>query len=158
MKNVYQNFGNKHARVSLFCRDGVLESQFKRVVETEPATCRKLDAKYNPPITFKSGITLASLASTKRDMDRGGNINAHAVCRLTHYQVLFDENRFTSDQRQELTYKFVAKLLDQCPSWASVVGIPHFSDADPTTASDAETKPLNFSILHRDLFHSMYFI
>ncbi|RUS16005.1 Piwi domain-containing protein [Endogone sp. FLAS-F59071] len=204
MKNFYQKSGNKPARI-LFYRDGVSESQFKEVVETEveaiKAACRNLDAKYNPPITFvlvQKRHHARFFGIDKCDMDRGGNINpglvvdqmvthpfefdfylqSHAglqgTCRPTHYQVLFDENRFTSDQIQELTYKLcytygrATRSVSVVPAayYADIVAArarfhfygEHFSDTGPSTASDAGAKPLRFGNLHQDLLQSMYFI
>jgi len=176
------------------------------VVETEvnaiKAACRKLDVRYNPPITFvlvQKRHHARFFGIDSRDMDRGGNINpglvvdqtvthpfefdfymqAHAglqgTCRPTHYQVLHDENKFTADQLQELTYKLcyiygrATRSVSVVPAayYADLVATrarfhfpgERFSDTDPTTASsEAEARPLNFGTLHTALLQSMYFI
>jgi len=204
MRNFYAESGNKPARI-LFYRDGVSESEFKEVVDTEikaiKAACKKLDINYNPPITF---IVVQKRHHTRffgienRDMDKTGNLNpgvvveqtvthpfefdfylqAHAglqgTCRPTHYQVLFDENAFGADQLQELTYR-LCYIYGRATNSVSVVPAAyyadlvatrarfhfhgeHFSDTDPTTASDAEPRAITYGALHKALWGSMYFI
>eukprot|EP00897_Mesotaenium_endlicherianum_P007378 jgi/Mesen1/6669/ME000342S05758 len=118
----------------IFYRDGVSESQFQKIRDSEiraiKQACYALSPDYHPKLTF---VVVQKRHHTRifpvnaHDGDRKGNIMpgtvvdtgichpsefdfylcSHAgiqgTSRPTHYHVLFDENRFTSDSLQTLT-------------------------------------------------------
>ncbi|RUS25667.1 ribonuclease H-like domain-containing protein [Jimgerdemannia flammicorona] len=102
LNTFYQTSGKKPSGI-LFYRNGVSEGQFKEVVESEikavQAACASLDPRYKPPITFVvvQKRHHVRFFPTDNNKDRTG--------RPCHYHVLHDENNFTSDSLQDLTYK-----------------------------------------------------
>ncbi|KAG0165351.1 Eukaryotic translation initiation factor 2C [Apophysomyces sp. BC1015] len=118
LKSFYQQCGQKPERI-LFYRDGVSEGQFKTVkkaeIEAIEAACLSLEKTYKPKITFvvvQKRHHARFFPLSERDADRSGNCQpgtSHAglqgTSRPTHYHVLKDDNGFTSDSLQELTYR-----------------------------------------------------
>ncbi|RIA84423.1 Piwi domain-containing protein [Glomus cerebriforme] len=92
LKTFYQTCGRKPERI-LFYRDGVSESQFKKVLEEEikaiKTACKSLDEKYNPTITF---VVVQKRHHTRffpmgdRESDRTGNCQPGTVVEsiITH--------------------------------------------------------------------------
>ncbi|KAF7365497.1 Argonaute-like protein [Mycena venus] len=113
----------------IFYRDGVSEGQFKQVLEQELPLIKKACAslKINPKITMIV-VGKRHHVRFKRDADRSGNCKAGTVVdrdvahpiefdfylqahggllgtsRPAHYSVLYDENNFSADALQSLSF------------------------------------------------------
>ncbi|KAF9112449.1 Eukaryotic translation initiation factor 2C [Mortierella sp. AM989] len=150
LRTFYQTCGEKPQRI-LFYRDGVSEGQFSQVLKTEiaavRAACHRLDANYNPGLTF---IVVQKRHHTRffpmnpSEGDRLGNcqpgtvidtdivhpiefdfyLQSHAgllgTSRPAHYYVLMDDNKFTPDELQEFTYR-LCHLYARCTRTVSFV-------------------------------------
>ncbi|KAH9006795.1 Piwi domain-containing protein [Lactarius hatsudake] len=123
----------KYPKRILFYRDGVSEGQFATVIQDElpliRSACKKLG--FNPTITFivvGKRHHVRFFPRFKSESDRSGNCFAGTVVdsdivnpvgydfylqshggllgtsRPAHYNVLIDENRFTADDLQSITY------------------------------------------------------
>ncbi|KAI8363651.1 Piwi domain-containing protein [Mortierella sp. GBAus27b] len=145
----YKKTRGHHPKRILVYRDGVSESQFAEILRTEvmaiKSACLKLDKKYLPPITFvvvKKNHHARFFPRGERD--RSGNcvsgtvidsvithptefnfyLQSHAglqgTSRSTFYHVLLDENKFTSDSLQSLTYN-LCHVYSRCPKALSIV-------------------------------------
>ncbi|KAK3813182.1 MAG: Piwi domain-containing protein [Benniella sp.] len=117
------------------------------------SACLKLDKKYLPPITFvivKKNHHARFFPKSMSDKDRSGNcvsgtvidtvithptefnfyLQSHAglqgTSRSTFYHVLLDENRFTSDALQRLTYN-LCHVYSRCPKALSIVPAVHYA-------------------------------
>ncbi|XP_066392625.1 protein argonaute PNH1-like [Miscanthus floridulus] len=129
----------------IFYRDGVSEGQFKQVLEQEiPEIEKAWKARYNekPKITFivvQKRHHTRLFPNDRQWIDRSGNILpgtvvdknichptefdfflcSHAgikgTSRPTHYHVLRDDNKFTADALQSLTYN-LCYLYSSCQS------------------------------------------
>ncbi|KAJ7368370.1 argonaute-like protein, partial [Mycena albidolilacea] len=117
----------------IFYRDGVSEGQFKQVLEQELPLIRKACAslKINPKITILivgKRHHVRFFPMSERDADRSGNCKAGTVVdrdvahptefdfylqahggllgtsRPAHYSVLYDENNFSADALQSLSF------------------------------------------------------
>eukprot|EP00088_Acartia_fossae_P052093 TRINITY_DN58687_c0_g1_i1.p1 TRINITY_DN58687_c0_g1~~TRINITY_DN58687_c0_g1_i1.p1 ORF type:complete len:230 (-),score=-4.30 TRINITY_DN58687_c0_g1_i1:64-702(-) len=140
----------------LFYRDGVSDGQFAEVRERElesiKKACRTLEPNYNPPVTFlvvkKKHHT--RFFGSRGDVDKNGNLmpglvvdqqvthprdfdfflQAHAgligTCRPAHYYVLHDENKFTADSLQTLTYNLCYTYC-RCTRSVSVVPAAYYA-------------------------------
>jgi eukaryotic translation initiation factor 2C len=130
-----QRAGGHYPHRILFYRDGVSEGQFGEVslqeVQSLKNTLKALGCA-NTKLTFlivnkRHGIRF--FAQNSQDADRKGNVlagtvvdsgithpfefdfylNSHqglqGTSRAAHYHVLYDENNFTADQLQEITYR-----------------------------------------------------
>ncbi|KAF9953915.1 hypothetical protein BGZ72_005073 [Mortierella alpina] len=111
------------------------------------AACRELDAKYAPPITFivvKKRHHARFFPKDSQHRDRSGNcvagtvidtkithptefdfyLQSHAglqgTSRSTLYHVLVDQNKFTSDALQTLTFN-LCHVYSRCPKSVSIV-------------------------------------
>ncbi|KAI7822858.1 Piwi domain-containing protein [Gamsiella multidivaricata] len=109
--------------------------------------CKGLDAKYMPPITFvvvKKRHHARFFPQSNQDRDRSGNcvsgtvvdtvithptefnfyLQSHAglqgTSRSMLYHVLLDENKFTSDSLQRLTFN-LCHMYSRCPRTISIV-------------------------------------
>jgi len=148
LKIFYQTCGKKPKKI-LFYRDGVGEGQFQEVLDSEvtaiKAACRELEATYDPKITF---VVVIKRHHTRffpiRDADRSGNclpgtvidvdithpfefdfyLQSHAgllgTSRPTLYHVLIDQNGFTADSLQTLTYN-LCYIFARCTRAVSLV-------------------------------------
>ncbi|KAG0330088.1 Eukaryotic translation initiation factor 2C [Podila horticola] len=156
LKMYYQTCGQKPERVLVY-RDGVSEGQFSAVLKNEVgslrAGCRRLDAKYNPKITFvvvQKRHHARFFPMNPQGADRSGNchpgtcvdttivhpfefdfyIQSHAgilgTSRPTHYQVLQDDNMFSSDDLQSLTYN-LCHLYARATRTVSVVPAVYYA-------------------------------
>lgn len=148
--------GQKPERVLVY-RDGVSEGQFSAVLKNEVASlragCRRLDAKYNPKVTFvvvQKRHHARFFPMNPQGADRSGNchpgtcvdttivhpfefdfyIQSHAgilgTSRPTHYQVLQDDNMFSSDDLQSLTYN-LCHLYARATRTVSVVPAVYYA-------------------------------
>ncbi|KAF9963509.1 Protein argonaute 10, partial [Mortierella alpina] len=109
--------------------------------------CRHLDVNYNPPVTFcvvKKRHHARFFPMSNKDADKSGNCVAGTVVdsvithptefdfylqshgglqgtsRPTLYHVLMDENKFTADGLQSLTYR-LCHVYARCPKAVSIV-------------------------------------
>ncbi|OWK04377.1 hypothetical protein Celaphus_00016173, partial [Cervus elaphus hippelaphus] len=98
----YKSTRFKPTRI-IFYRDGVSEGQFQQVLHHEllaiREACIKLEKDYQPGITF--------IVVQKRHHTRlfCTDKNERGTSRPSHYHVLWDDNRFSSDELQILTYQ-----------------------------------------------------
>ncbi|KAG0006440.1 argonaute 1 [Modicella reniformis] len=140
----YKKTTGHHPKRILVYRDGVSESQFPEILRTEvmaiKAACLKLD-----------------------------NLQSHAglqgTSRSTLYHVLLDENRFTSDALQRLTYN-LCHVYSRCPKALSIVPAVQYAHMlayraryylDYGTGSNNGTQlgPMKIS---DELMNSMFFV
>ncbi|CAG8658175.1 246_t:CDS:2, partial [Acaulospora colombiana] len=140
LKTFYQTCGHKPERI-LFYRDGISEGQFSKVLEDEMryiiAACRALDVNYRPTITFvvvQKRHHTRFFPINRQDADRTGNCYPGTVVesdlqsqaglqgtsRPAHYHVLHDENDFTPDMLQTLSYN-LCYLYARCTRSVSLV-------------------------------------
>ncbi|XP_065174553.1 protein argonaute-2-like [Sycon ciliatum] len=130
----YAQAAGRLARSIVFYRDGVSEGQFQTCLTEElcaiQQACLSIDKYYKPGITF---ITVQKRHHTRffyqHPRERGGNIPPGTVVdqgvvhptdhdfflcshfglkgtsRPAHYYVLWDDNRFSQDSLQQLTYE-----------------------------------------------------
>ncbi|KAG0297373.1 eukaryotic translation initiation factor 2C, 2 [Linnemannia gamsii] len=109
--------------------------------------CHQIDPKYKPAVTFvvvKKRHNTRFFPMDKRDSDRSGNcesgtvvdsmithpiefdfyLQSHAglqgTSRCAHYCVLYDENKFTSDDLQQLTFN-LCHVYSRCSKATSIV-------------------------------------
>ncbi|KAF9300502.1 Eukaryotic translation initiation factor 2C [Mortierella antarctica] len=128
------------------------EVMTKEVAAVKEA-CRHIDPKYNPPVTFcivKKRHHARFFPLSPKDADRSGNCVAGTVVdkvithptefdfylqshgglqgtsRPTLYHVIFDENRFTSDHIQALTYN-LCHTYSRCPKSVSIVPAVYYA-------------------------------
>jgi eukaryotic translation initiation factor 2C len=97
------------------------------------------------------------------------------TCRPTHYHVLHDENNFSADSLQELTYR-LCYTYARCTRAVSIVPAVYYADiiaararyhrrgenwsdnAGTTAVTDPETMMSSFSPVHPQLQKIMYFM
>ncbi|KAF9906622.1 hypothetical protein EC991_000423 [Linnemannia zychae] len=162
------------------------------------SACRKLNATYAPKITFVvvQKRHHARFFPAHRDQaDRSGNcmpgtvvdtgishpfefdfyLQSHAgllgTSRPAHYNVLCDENRFTSDQLQELTYR-LCYLYARCTRSVSIVPAAYYAHLvaqrarfhtkdenwSETSPSEGMVEPLSYAPVKPDLQKVMWFM
>ncbi|KAF9208010.1 Eukaryotic translation initiation factor 2C [Haplosporangium sp. Z 27] len=150
LKTFFQTCGRKPERIMMY-RDGVSEGQFKEILEKElaaiKAACHRLEATYNPKITFvvvQKRHHARFFPMRREDGDRSGNcksglvvdtdivhpcefdfyLQSHAgllgTSRPAHYYVLHDDNKFTADEMQEFTFR-LCHLYARCTRTVSMV-------------------------------------
>ncbi|KAF9409905.1 Eukaryotic translation initiation factor 2C [Podila epigama] len=127
----------------------VMRSEVAAVKEA----CRHIDPNYNPPVTFcivKKRHHARFFPMSDKDADRSGNCLAGTVVdkvithptefdfylqshgglqgtsRPTLYHVICDENRFTSDHFQTLTYN-LCHIYSRCPKAVSIVPAVYYA-------------------------------
>ncbi|CAG8562563.1 9934_t:CDS:2 [Paraglomus occultum] len=142
----------------LFYRDGVGEGQYEDIVHYEVEgirnACRKLEATYNPTITFivvRKRHHTRMFPVNRSDVDnKSNNCQAGTVLerpvghpfefdffllshpglqgtsRPTHYHVLVDDNKFDADRLQTLTYN-LCYLFARCPRAVSMVSPAYYA-------------------------------
>uniref|UniRef100_A0A9J8BBZ0 Argonaute RISC catalytic component 2 n=1 Tax=Cyprinus carpio carpio TaxID=630221 RepID=A0A9J8BBZ0_CYPCA len=98
----YKSTRFKPTRI-IYYRDGISEGQFNQVLQHEllaiREACIKLEKDYQPGITF---VVVQKRHHTRLFCtDR----NERGTSRPSHYHVLWDDNHFTSDELQVLTYQ-----------------------------------------------------
>ncbi|KAL2915988.1 hypothetical protein HK105_204412 [Polyrhizophydium stewartii] len=135
LKTFYQTCAAKPERIVFYrdgVTESQFSDVLRREVEAIRQACIELEEGYRPTITFivvQKRHHARFFPIRKEDSDRSGNVLPGTVVELgvthpfefdfylcshpglqgtskpTHYHVLFDENRFTSDSLQELTYR-----------------------------------------------------
>ncbi|KAF9304752.1 eukaryotic translation initiation factor 2C, 2 [Mortierella antarctica] len=134
LKKYYQACGQKPERILVYrdgVSEGQFSTMLKTEVASIRAGCHRLEANYNPKVTYvvvQKRHHARFFPMNSQSADRSGNcqpgtcvdttivhpfefdfyIQSHAgllgTSRPTHYQVLQDDNNFTSDDLQCLTY------------------------------------------------------
>ncbi|KAF9432731.1 Eukaryotic translation initiation factor 2C [Entomortierella beljakovae] len=146
----FKRITGHHPRRILFYRDGVSEGQFESILNTEVKSikqaCKELGDDYSPPITFVvvKKRHHARFFPNRNEQDRSGNcipgtvidtmithptefafyLQSHSgiqgTSRSTLYHVLLDENSFTSDSLQQLTFN-LCHMYCRCTKSISIV-------------------------------------
>ncbi|KAF9117006.1 hypothetical protein BGX27_007060 [Mortierella sp. AM989] len=152
----YKRLTGHHPKRILFYRDGVSEGQFETILKTEvnaiKRACMELDNEYTPPLTFVvvKKRHHARFFPQRNDQDRSGNcvpgtvvdtvithptefvfyLQSHAgiqgTSRSTLYHVLLDENKFTSDSLQQLTFN-LCHIYCRCTRSLSIVPVVQYA-------------------------------
>ncbi|KAI8619684.1 Piwi domain-containing protein [Chytriomyces sp. MP71] len=135
LKTFYQTCGAKPERVCFFrdgLSEGQFPEVLKAEIEAIRIACTSLEATYHPTVTYivvQKRHHARFFPIRKEDSDKSGNVlpgtvvetgvthpsefdfylcshpGLQGTSKPTHYHVLYDENRFTSDSLQELTYR-----------------------------------------------------
>ncbi|KAI8099254.1 Piwi domain-containing protein [Halteromyces radiatus] len=135
LKTFYQNCGRKPEQILFYRGDipeTQFNQVFKYEIAAIHAACASLDKTYKPPVTFvvvQKRHHARFFPVEPRDADRSGNcqpgtvvdtdivhpfefdfyLQSHAglqgTSRPAHYHVLYDDNNFSADALQELTYR-----------------------------------------------------
>ncbi|KAF8931279.1 argonaute 1 [Haplosporangium bisporale] len=179
--------------------DGQFAQVMRDEVQAVKDACRHMDPEYNPPITFcvvKKRHHARIFPMHSREADRSGNCQAGTVVdsvithptafdfylqshgglqgtsRPTLYHVLLDENRFSSDALQALTFR-LCHVYSRCPKSVSIVPPVYyahllayrarhyqsheFSDSASTHSGGSDANYVSFQISDK-LKNYMYFI
>ncbi|KAJ3223159.1 argonaute 1 [Chytriomyces hyalinus] len=135
LKTFYQTCGAKPERICFFrdgVSEGQFPEVLKAEIEAIRIACTTLEASYHPTVTYvvvQKRHHARFFPIRKEDSDKSGNVlpgtvvetgvthpsefdfylcshpGLQGTSKPTHYHVLYDENRFTSDSLQELTYR-----------------------------------------------------
>ncbi|RKO83370.1 Piwi domain-containing protein, partial [Blyttiomyces helicus] len=135
LRTFYQFCGSKPQRIVFYrdgVSEGQFTEVVREEVAAIRRACAILEAGYNPTTTFvivQKRHHARFFPLRKEDADRSGNVlpgtvvetgithpsefdfylashpGLQGTSKPTHYHVLYDENRFTSDALQELTYR-----------------------------------------------------
>ncbi|RCI01857.1 eukaryotic translation initiation factor 2C, 3 [Rhizopus stolonifer] len=206
LKCFYQACGQKPERMVFYrdgVSEGQFKQIMVSEVAAIRAGCSSLDRTYNPKITFvvvQKRHHARFFPIEQRDADRTGNcmpgtvvdtdivhpfefdfyLQSHAglqgTSRPTHYHILHDENNFTPDSLQEMTYRMcyiygrATRAVSLVPAayYADLVAArarfhcrnENWSETDATSEStvDAETQLASFAVVKPDLQKVMYFM
>ncbi|CAO3587060.1 unnamed protein product [Absidia cylindrospora] len=205
LKTFYQSCGLKPAQILFYrdgVSEGQFEQVLKNEVAAIRAACASLDKSYQPPLTFvvvQKRHHARFFPIEQRDADRTGNcqpgtvvdtsivhpfefdfyLQSHAglqgTSRPTHYHVLYDDNKFTPDALQELTYRLcyiygrATRAVSICPPayYADLVAArarfhrkgENWEDTDATSESmDSDAQMASFAVVKPDLQKVMYFM
>ncbi|KAF2563968.1 hypothetical protein F2Q70_00015739 [Brassica cretica] len=138
---------NKLPNRIIFFRDGVSETQFKKVLQEElqsiKAACSKFQGYY-PTITFSvvqkrhhtrlfrcgpdhdqnipPGTVVDTVVTHPKEFDfyLCSHVGVKGTSRPTHYHILWDESEFTSDELQRLVYNLCYTFV-RCKKPVSIV-------------------------------------
>ncbi|KAG1056148.1 hypothetical protein G6F46_003280 [Rhizopus delemar] len=206
LKSFYQSCGQKPERMLFYrdgVSEGQFKQVMDSEVAAIRAACSSLDKNYKPTITFvvvQKRHHARFFPIEQRDADRTGNcmpgtvvdtdivhpfefdfyLQSHAglqgTSRPTHYHVLYDDNKFTSDALQELTYRMcyiygrATRAVSLVPAayYADLVAArarfhrrnEDWSETDATSEStmDAEAQLASFAVVKPELQKVMYFM
>ncbi|CAO3703942.1 unnamed protein product [Rhizopus stolonifer] len=206
LKAFYRSSGQKPERILFYrdgVSEGQFKQVKEFEVAAIHAACNALEKGYNPTITFvvaQKRHHARFFPVEQRDADRTGNcmpgtvvdtnivhpfefdfyLQSHAglqgTSRPTHYHVLHDENRFTPDALQELTYRMcyiygrATRAVSLVPAvyYADLIaarGRLHCKNGDWSEASatseiplDADAQLASFAAVKPDLLKVMYFM
>ncbi|KAG0344622.1 Eukaryotic translation initiation factor 2C [Podila humilis] len=179
--------------------EGQFAEVMRTEVAAVKEACRRINPKYNPPVTFvivKKRHHARFFPMQPKDADKSGNCLAGTVVdqvithpsefdfylqshgglqgtsRPTLYHVIHDENKFTSDHMQELTYR-LCHTYARCPKSVSIVPAVYyahllayrarhyqggeFSDAGSSSSGGSNTSFQNFQI-NAQVKNRMYFV
>jgi eukaryotic translation initiation factor 2C len=156
LRTFFQTCGQKPERILFYrdgVSEGQFAEVLRSEVASVRAACTTLDANYRPTITFvvvQKRHHARFFPTRREEGDRNGNCMAgtvvdtgivhpfefdfylqshaglHGTSRPTHYHVLYDENRFTSDSLQEFTYK-LCHLYARCTRTVSLVPAAYYA-------------------------------
>ncbi|KAL0140472.1 Piwi domain-containing protein [Mucor lusitanicus] len=205
LKNFYQSCGQKPERILFYrdgVSEGQFKQVMDSEVAAIRAACASLDKNYKPTLTFvvvQKRHHARFFPIEMRDADRTGNckpgtvvdtdivhpfefdffLQSHAglqgTSRPTHYHVLYDENKFTSDALQELTYN-LCYIYGRATRAVSIVPAAYYadliaararfhrrgenwSDTDATSESmDSDAQMASFAVVKPELQKVMYFM
>ncbi|KAG2198826.1 hypothetical protein INT47_000742 [Mucor saturninus] len=205
LKNFYQSCGQKPERILFYrdgVSEGQFKQVMDSEVAAIKAACLSLDKAYNPTVTFvvvQKRHHARFFPMEMRDADRTGNcmpgtvvdtdivhpfefdfyLQSHAglqgTSRPTHYHVLHDENKFTSDALQELTYR-LCYIYGRATRAVSIVPAAYYadliaararfhrrgenwSDTDATSESmDSDAQMASFATVKPELSKVMFFM
>ncbi|KAI7870721.1 Piwi domain-containing protein [Spinellus fusiger] len=205
LKNFYQSCGQKPERILFYrdgVSEGQFKAILENEVAAIRAACLSLDATYRPSITFvvvQKRHHARFFPVDQRDADRTGNcqpgtvvdtdivhpfefdfyLQSHAglqgTSRPTHYHVLHDDNHFTPDTLQELTYR-LCYIFGRATRAVSIVPAAYYADlvatrarfhrrgenwSDTDAASesiDSEAQMASFAVVKPELQKVMYFM
>lgn len=205
LKTFYQSSGQKPERILFYrdgVSEGQFKQVYDNEIAAVRAACTSLDANYKPTITFvvvQKRHHARFFPIEQNDTDRTGNclpgtvvdtnivhpfefdfyLQSHAglqgTSRPTHYHVLYDDNKFTADQLQDLTYR-LCYLYGRATRAVSIVPPAyyadllatrarfhsrgeHWSDTDATSESmDGEGHMASFGVVKPELQKVMFFM
>ncbi|KAI8979788.1 Piwi domain-containing protein [Mycotypha africana] len=205
LKNFYQSCGQKPERILFYrdgVSEGQFKQVMDSEVAAIRAACASLEKTYQPTLTFvvvQKRHHARFFPIEQRDADRTGNclpgtvidtdivhpfefdfyLQSHAglqgTSRPTHYHVLHDENKFTSDALQELTYN-LCYIYGRATRAVSIVPAAYYadliaararfhrrgenwSDTDATSESmDSEAQMASFATVKPELQKVMYYM
>ncbi|KAG0370845.1 Piwi domain-containing protein [Gamsiella multidivaricata] len=150
LKTFFQTCGRKPERILFYrdgVSEGQFGEVLASEVAALKAACQRLEANYKPKITFvvvQKRHHARFFPMRREDGDRSGNcksglvvdtgithpfefdfyLQSHAgllgTSRPAHYCVLYDDNKFTSDELQDFTYK-LCHLYARCTRTVSMV-------------------------------------
>jgi len=205
LKSFYQSCGQKPERMLFYrdgVSEGQFKQVMESEVAAIKAACLSLDPTYRPSLTFivvQKRHHARFFPMNQGDADRTGNcmpgtvvdtdivhpfefdfyLQSHAglqgTSRPTHYHVLYDDNKFTSDSLQELTYRLcyiygrATRAVSLVPAayYADLVAArarfhrrgENWSDTDATSESmDSEAQMASFAVVKPDLQKVMYYM
>jgi eukaryotic translation initiation factor 2C len=163
LKTFYQNSGQKPGRILFYrdgVSEGQFAEVLKSEINAVRAACNSLEAGFKPTITFvvvQKRHHARFFPMKPQESDRTGNcqpgtvvetgithpfefdfyLQSHAglqgTSRPTHYHVLFDENNFTADSLQELTYR-LCYIYGRATRAVSIVPPAYYADLIATRA------------------------
>ncbi|KAG9292083.1 hypothetical protein G9A89_017983 [Geosiphon pyriformis] len=163
LKTFYKTSNKKPERILFYrdgVSEGQFAEVFEKEIQAIKAACLELDATYHPTITFivvQKRHHARFFPIDKKDSDRSGNclpgtvvettivhpfefdfyLQSHAgiqgTSRPCHYHVLFDENSFTPDTLQTLTYN-LCYIYARCTRSVSLVPPVYYADIVCTRA------------------------
>ncbi|CAN8235956.1 unnamed protein product [Cochlearia groenlandica] len=143
----FHNAVNKLPNRIIFFRDGVSETQFKKILQEELQSIKTACSNfrnYNPRITFAvvqkrhhtrlfrcgpdhhenipPGTVVDTVITHPKEFDfyLCSHMGVKGTSRPTHYHILWDENEFTSDELQRLVYNLCYTFV-RCKKPVSIV-------------------------------------
>lgn len=200
LKQFYRATKTKPAKIIFYrdgVSEGQFQMVLDYEISALRRACEQLEVGYKPSITF---IIVQKRHHTRffpigrNDADRSGNVKAGTVIetgvchptefdfylmshgglqgtsRPTHYHVLLDENRFTPDELQELSFK-LCHIYVRCTKSVSIVPACYYAhliafrarfylDEGSETGSMVSSSSASAATMkevHRDLSNLMYF-
>lgn len=205
LKSFYQTCGQKPERILFYrdgVSEGQFKEVLQSEVSQIRAACASLDKNYKPTLTFvvvQKRHHARFFPMDQRDSDRSGNclpgtvvdtdivhpfefdfyLQSHAglqgTSRPTHYHVLYDDNNFTPDSLQDLTYRLcyiygrATRAVSIVPPayYADLVAArarfhrrgENWSDTEATSESmDSEQQMASFAVVKPELQKVMYYM
>ncbi|CAG8640305.1 9527_t:CDS:10, partial [Ambispora leptoticha] len=163
LKTFYQTCGRKPDRILFYrdgVSEGQFQKILTDEIMAIRAACQSLESDYRPGITFvvvQKRHHTRFFPMEKKDADRSGNclpgtivesnithpyefdfyLQSHAglqgTSKPTHYHVLYDDNQFTSDALQSLSYN-LCYIYARCTRAVSLVPPVYYADLVCTRA------------------------
>ncbi|KAI8092854.1 Piwi domain-containing protein [Halteromyces radiatus] len=204
LKVFYQRSGLKPQRILFYrdgVSEGQFDQVLKNEVSAIHGACSSLEKYYRPLVTFvvvQKCHRTRFFATRTRDADQSGNcqpgtvvdtdivhpfefdfyLQSHAglqgTSRPTYYHVLYDDNNFSPDALQELTYRLcytygrATRAVSICPPayYADLVAArarfhrkgKNWEDTDTSESMDNDSQMASFAAVKPDLQKLMYFL